>query len=351
MEKPIRTGRLDTTLGELATRLGGTLDGPGDLAIASLTSAEAGDRGGIAFAESEKYVAAAAESGVAALLLSRQLDAKGLPCIRVDDPRMAFFRLLHETDRPLPLNHGIHPTAIVDHDAIIEEGARVGPYVVVEGGTTIRQGAQIHAGVFIGPNCEIGKEAVLLPHAVLVRNVTVGDRTTVHSSAVLGADGFGYAWDGRRRVKIPQVGSVVLGDDVEIGALTAIDRATSGSTKIGRGTKVDNLVQIAHNVTIGENGAIAALTGIAGSAVVGDRVVLGGQSAVSDHIEVAADVTLGGRGAASSDIPEPGVYLDSPAQEFKVARRNIILRTKLVELLARIRDLEAKVAELEAKNP
>jgi UDP-3-O-[3-hydroxymyristoyl] glucosamine N-acyltransferase len=186
-----------------------------------------------------------------------------------------------------------------------------------------------------------------LPHAVLLRNVELGARTVVFPGSVLGADGFGFVWDGSRQVKVPQVGRVVIAEDCEIGALSAVDRATAGTTTLGQGTKIDNLVQIGHNCKIGDQVVIAASSAIGGSATIGDRSILGGETGVTDHAVLCADVTLGGRAGVAQSISEPGVYFDYPAQPIKTARRNLILKTKLFELLDRIRALEAKVKKAE----
>ncbi len=200
---------------------------------------------------------------------------------------------------------------------------------------------------YIGEGCELGEGTVVYPHAVLYRDVTTGRRCRIHAGAVLGADGFGYVWDGQRRVKIPQVGRVVLGDDVEIGANSAVDRATAGETRIGSGTKLDNLVQIGHNVRIGEHTVAAAQTGVSGSTTIGNRVTIAGQVAFSDHVEVCDDVVLGGRTAVIQNIREPGEYLGFPARPLGEAMRALSLATKLPELAARLRRLEERVRDLE----
>ena len=187
----------------------------------------------------------------------------------------------------------------------------------------------------------------LYPHVILYRDVTVGERSILHSGAVLGSDGFGYVWNGRERVKVPQAGRLSIGANVEIGANTTIDRATAGSTIIGAGSKIDNQVQIGHNVSLGEHAAIAAQTGISGSTKVGDRVMMGGHVGVADHLTIVSDVVLGGSAGAASSITEPGAYLGLPARPASEAKRSMLLATKLPEMLSRIRALEKKVKELE----
>ena len=218
---------------------------------------------------------------------------------------------------------------------------------MVESTAIVRSGARVHAHAYIGDYCEVKKDAVVLPHAVLLRNVELGARSVVFPSSVLGAEGFGFVWDGQRRVKVPQVGRVIIAADCEIGAVSAVDRATAGTTTLGVGTKLDNLVQIAHNCKIGDHVVIAAASAVGGSTSVGDRAMFGGGTDVADHVAIGADVTLAGRAGVSGNIPEPGVYLDFPAHPAKVALKNLILKTKLHELVSRIRALERKLARME----
>ncbi|HLK15343.1 MAG TPA: UDP-3-O-(3-hydroxymyristoyl)glucosamine N-acyltransferase [Fimbriimonadaceae bacterium] len=347
MEKPIQTGAIGATLGQLAAQLGGELLGPAEFQVERLTSADTADPGGIAFAEKQSYVVQAKAAGVGSLLIGPDMDPDGIPAIRVANPRIAFFMLLTRSDHPYPLASGVHRTAVIMEGAEIEEGVSVGPYAVVEATATLRQGAQVFAHAYIGEFCELKASSMVLPHAVLLRNVELGARSVIFPGSVLGADGFGFVWDGQRRVKVPQVGRVVIADDCEIGALTAIDRATAGSTSLGVGTKIDNLVQIGHNCKIGEHVVIAAVSGIGGTTTIGDRAMLGGMSGAADHAHIGADVILGGRAGVIGRIDEPGVYLDFPTQPAKLARRNMVLRTKLDEMHGRIRDLEARLAKLE----
>jgi UDP-3-O-[3-hydroxymyristoyl] glucosamine N-acyltransferase len=347
MEKPIQTGAVGAALGQIAAQLGGELLGSADFVVHRLTSVDTADPAGLAFAEKQIYVEQAKRAGVGALLIGAAIEADGIPAIRVPNPRLAFFMMLTKSDRPYPIQAGVHPTAVVSDGAVIEDSARIGPYAVVEHGAVVRGGAHIHAHAYIGEFCEVKAGAVVLPHAVLLRNVELGARSVVFSGAVLGAEGFGFVWDGARRVKIPQVGRVVIADDCEIGALTALDRATAGTTAVGVGTKIDNLVQIAHNCKIGEHVVIAAVSAIGGSTTIGDRSTLAGGTQAADHAVIGADVVLAGRAGVTGKITEPGVYMDYPAQPAASARRNLILRTKLDEMLSRIRALEAKLSSIE----
>lgn len=350
MEKPIQTGTVGAPLGQIADQLGGELLGPADFIVARLTSADCGDAQGLAFAEQAKYVKEAKAAGVGALLVGPDIDPEGIPAVRVPKPRLAFLMLLTVTDRPYAIREGVHPTAVIDPAALVEDGAKVGPYAVVEAGATVRKGAHIHAHAYVGELCEVKADAVLLPHAVLLRNVELGARSVVFPGAVIGSEGFGFVFDGKRQIKIPQVGRVVIGADCEIGALSAIDRATAGKTQVGDDTKFDNFVQLAHNCTVGEHTVMAAFTGVGGSTKIGDRCTFGGSTTLADHVSVASDVMLGGRAGVTSSIDEPGVYFDFPATPLKSARRNLVLRTKLDEMVSRIRKLEARLAALEGDD-
>lgn len=337
------------TLGGLADLLGGELHGPADFPIARPAPAHSDDPEGIAFCESPDYIAKAEACGVGAILVPRGTST-AKPSIAVDSPRAAFGMLLALSARPLPLNLGVHPTAIVSPDAQVHETAAIGPYVVIERGARIGAAARIYPFAYIGEDCAVGDHATVYPNAILYQDVEVGARTIIHAGAVLGADGFGFVWDGKRRVKVPQVGRVEIGEDCEIGAGTTIDRATVGVTRIGRGTKLDNLVQIGHNCEIGEDGVIAGQTGISGSCVVGDRVVMGGQCGLSDHAHIASDVTFGGRTGTAQNIEEPGAYFGAPARPAAQAVKAMMLQQKLPEIVSRLRKLEQRLAELEKSS-
>lgn len=337
------------TLGELAAQLGGELHGPPDLKILRPVSADADDPYGIAFAESADYLQKAEASGVGALILPRSLQSTK-PTIYVDHPRLVFGALLAECDRPLPIAPGIHPTAVVAEGAEVDATASVGAYAVVERGARIGASARVYPFAYVGENCLVGAGSVLYPHAVLYKDVTVGARCIVHAGAVIGADGFGFLWDGQRRVKVPHAGGVELGDHVEIGANTTVDRSMTGVTRVGTGTKLDNLVQIGHNCTIGEHTVMASFVGISGSSRIGSRCVFGGQAALSDHVTVGDDITFGGRTGASQDVLEPGAYFGTPARPVGEAMRAFALAPRLPELFQRLRKLEKALERLEKEN-
>jgi UDP-3-O-[3-hydroxymyristoyl] glucosamine N-acyltransferase len=338
------------TLSEIAEIVGGELFGPGDLVIRRPVPAGYNDPEGIAFAETPAYLSAVEKSSVGAVIVP--LEEKGCtkPHIRCRNPREAFGRILALHWRDLPIEPGIHPTAIVHPEASVHPSASVGAYVLIARGCAIGEDVKIHPFCYVGEGCRLERGARLYPHVVLYQNVHVGERAVIHSGAVLGADGFGYFWDGQKQRKIPQVGSVVLEEDVEIGALTAVDRATAGETIIHLGTKIDNLVQIAHNVEIGAHTVIAAQTGISGSSAIGSRVTLGGQVGVSDHVTITDDVKVGGQAGITKNLSQPGEYWGTPASEFKEYARLIALMRKLPDLYERVKRLERELERLKERG-
>lgn len=333
------------TLGQIAQIVGGDLRGPADLPIQNLASAETPSEHGIGYAESQEFLEKAIRNGLAAIIVPAQLETDR-PSIVVQSPRMAFAKLLAIADRPMPLNTGVHPAAIISDTAVVDPSASIGPYAVVEAHAVIGAGVRIYPFCYVGDSCKIGPQSVLYPGVTLYKDVTVGERCILHSGLVLGADGFGFVWDGSRRVKVPQAGRVELGDEVELGANTTVDRATMGATRIGSGTKLDNQVQIAHNVTIGQHSVFAAMVGIAGSSSVGDRCVFGGQSSLSDHVTIGNDITFGGRTGTSQDITEPGAYFGAPALPAGEGLRVYTSISKLPSILKRLRALEQEVERL-----
>lgn len=337
MEQAVRSWKLK----DLAAILGGEVVGDGDLTITTPVPAGESHPHGITFAGDAKHLAKALNSEVAAILVTQELDLAGKSGIVVANPRQAFGMVLGLSQRPIPISDGIHPTAVISSEAQVHPSAKIGPFVVIERGVEVKENAVIHAHCYIGENCVVGAKSLLYPRVTLVQDVRIGSSCILHSGCVLGSDGFGFAWTGTHRAKIPQVGGVILGDFVEIGANTTIDRATAGDTVLGNGTKVDNLVQIAHNVKIGEHVAMASHVGISGSVTIGDRVIMGGQAAVSDHKIIGDDVVLGGRSGAFVDVTEPGQYFGLPPIPVTQAMRITALTNRLPELFKRVKALEA----------
>lgn len=333
------------TLGDLAAMIQGDLSGPAEMPIDRPVSADTNDPRGLAFAESEKYLTRAESSGVGAVLLNRDLRETSLPSIRVDDPRLAFFMLLKMSEQPLPIQPGVHPTAVVSPEATVDPSAFVGPYSVIETGAVLGARAKVFPFCYVGENCKIGAKTILFPHVTLYQDVTIGEECILHSGTVIGADGFGFVWDGRQRIKVPQVGSVRIGSQVELGANTAVDRATAGETTIGDGTKIDNLVQVAHNNRIGEHTVIAGCAALAGSVEVGDRCVIGGMVGFRDHVSLGDDVFVAGMSGIEKDLPGPGQYFGVPALPALEAIRIFKATQRLPEIMKRLKELEKKVGD------
>lgn len=339
--------RTGWTLSELAEKLGATLEGPDGKAMRPVA---AGDRDpeGVTFAQDAAYLGKALDGEFAAILLPPGL-ACDRPVLRHPRPRQAFGMLLALADRNVPLAEGIHPTAVVDSTASIAPSARVGAYAVIEAGAVVRDRARVYAFAYIGEDCTVGEGATVYPHVVLVKDVNVGAGATVHPGAVLGADGFGYAWDGARHLKIPQVGSVQIGIEAEIGANTTIDRATAGATRVGVGSKVDNLVQIAHNCQIGDHAMLMSQIGLAGSSEVGDGAILAGQVGVGDHVKIGNGARVGGQAGVTGDLPEGKEYWGTPARPKGEVMRTLARSARLRETESRLRELERRLAALEEK--
>lgn len=329
--------------------MGGRLEGPADRRVLRAVPSDSDDLEGISFAEDADHLAAAEASGVGAVIVGNDCAPSGKPHIVVADPRSAFAAMLAMMVRPLPIESGVHSSALVMCGGEVDPTAKVGPYAIVEAGARVGPGARVYPFCYVGENCTIGEGSVLYPHVVLYRDVQLGRYCVIHSGAVLGADGFGYVWTGAHREKVPQVGEVKLGDEVEVGANSAIDRATAGATTIGQGTKIDNLVQVGHNVRIGDHCVIAGQAGLSGSSRLGHRVTMGGQAALSHHAHVGDDIVLGGRTGVTQDIEDPGEYAGLPAMPLAEALRSMALATRLPELLSRIRKLEKRIEEMEGK--
>lgn len=335
------------TLGKLAKILGAELVGPPEFRISGPAGSDSDDPSGLAFAEAEEYLEEAKNSKVGAVIVPMSVEDFPKPALRHSHPRAAFGHLLSLFDKPFTQAMGVHPTAIVHSTSIVDSGASIGPYVVIESGCNVASGAVIMPFCYIGENCSVGRDSLVLPHAVLLRNVDIGESCEIGPGAILGHAGFGYYWDGQKQVRVPQVGRVRLGDEVHVGALTAVDRATCGETSIDDGTKLDNLVQVGHNVKIGKHGVFASQVGVAGSSVIGDRHTAGGQAGFADHVRVTDGVTIAGRSGVMGTISEPGVYGGAPCMPMSQYRRVTVINSDLPNLVKRLRALEKKVSELE----
>jgi UDP-3-O-[3-hydroxymyristoyl] glucosamine N-acyltransferase len=334
-------------LADLADLVGGRVEGDPERAVEAIRSLESAGPRDLSFLKDPRYRGQALASSAGALLVGPSLAdaALGRDLLIAGDPSYALARLLAVLHPGERRPAGIHPTAILEPGCAVDPSAHVGPYAVIGAGSRIAAGAAVLAFVAIGRGCAVGEGAVLHPHAVLYDDTEVGAGSIVHAGVVLGADGFGYATHGGAHHKVPQIGRVVLEGDVEVGANSTIDRATLGETRIGAGSKIDNLVQVGHNVEVGRHCILCGQAGIAGSTRLGNYVVLAGQSGVSGHIQLGDGVQVAAKSAALSSL-EPGtVVAGIPAIEMRKWRRQAVLLSRLEEMSRRVRALEKKLGE------
>jgi UDP-3-O-[3-hydroxymyristoyl] glucosamine N-acyltransferase len=315
--------------------------------VASLEHAGPAD---VSFLTHVRHLAAARASRAGALLGPE--DVTGMPCpvLRAPAPRLALIELLRLFHPAGGAATGTHPSAVVGDGAAVDPTASVGAFVVIEANAVVGPNARLYPFVYVGAGAEIGESSTLYPHVVVRDGVRIGRRVIIHPGAVLGADGFGYEFDGARHRKIPQIGGVLIEDDVEIGANTTIDRSMVGDTVIRRGTKIDNLVQIAHNVEVGADSIVAAQTGVAGSCRLGQATVLGGQVGIADHVNLGDGVVLAAQSGVMSDLPVSGRYLGTPARPAPLTRRIWVTEAHLPELVRRVRGLERRLEHIERET-
>jgi UDP-3-O-[3-hydroxymyristoyl] glucosamine N-acyltransferase len=329
------------SLGEIAKHVGGELSGSSDVAIRGVAGLDEADADELTFLHHPKYRPALATTRAAAVLVAPGVECPDhLAAIRVDDPYVAVTRALFLFDPGLPEVVGVHPTAVVADDVEIGPEAGVGPHAVVEAGAVVGARTKIGAGSYVSTQAALGEDCYLFPRVFVGRGCILGNRVWVHPGAVIGADGFGYARAEGEYRKIPQIGIVEVGDDVEIGANACIDRATVGKTTLGRGTKIDNLVQIAHNVAVAEDAALAAQSGVAGSTRIGKGARLGGQAGLVGHITIGDGASIGAQAGVIGDVPAAVTVSGYPARPHGEAMRIEAAIRRLPELLRRIRALE-----------
>ncbi len=334
-------------LAELAERLGVRLVGDGERQVRGIANLREATPDDLSFLTGARHRREAAASRAGALLVGAGSDdlATGERAVLVaDDPELALSHALSLLYPQALATPGIHPTAVIAPGVSVPDDASVGPYAVIGEGTTLGPGVVVHAHVVIGRGSTVGAGSVLYPHAVLYDGAVLGARVLVHAGSVLGADGFGYVSRADGHHKVPQVGRVVIGDDVEIGALSAVDRAKVGATRIGDGTKIDNLVQVGHNVEVGPRSILCGQSGIAGSSRLGAGVVLAGQAGVGGHIELGDGVQVGAASPAVRPVPAGTVVSSTiPAMEIGRWRRQAALVGRLDELFRRLKALERRL--------
>ena len=315
--------------------------------IAPLDSATGRD---LAFLANPKYREAARVSEAGAILVSEGESLPGRTLLVCKDPYVAFARAIGLFYKPREFKPGIHPTAILGERCEVAPDAHVGPYAVLGDATRVGAGSVIEAGCVLGAGCEIGEHCRLFPRVVLYEGTVLGNRVILHAGVVVGSDGFGYAQEAGRHIKIPQIGRAVVESDVEIGANTTVDRGAIEETRIGEGTKVDNLVQVAHNVRIGPRCLLVAQVGISGSTVLGEGVIFAGQSGAVGHIRIGDGARVGAKSAVTKDVPDGRFVTGHPAQEHRLWLRERALTGRLEELFRRLKRLEESLAGAPSKE-
>jgi UDP-3-O-[3-hydroxymyristoyl] glucosamine N-acyltransferase len=316
---------------ELATLVNGVVDGDDDVNITGLGGIGSAGVGDITFAMNEKHLANAEKSDVSCILTDHDVRKSSKPLIRVKNPKLSFLVIYNTLTYQKEIEAFVHPTAVVSASAQIENNVSIGPGVVIEDNVTIGDHVMIESNTVIKKGSRIGSFSHIYPNVTLYDNTTLGKNVIIHAGAVIGADGFGYVKEGGKIYKFPQLGFVIIEDNVEIGANTTIDGGSLSNTVIGSGTKIDNLCQIAHNVKIGNNMLMAAQSGIAGSTTIGNDVTMGGRAAVTDNVSVGNNVIIGGGSGVIGDIDDNAVVWGLPARSMAQAKRQIAVLSWLTK--------------------
>jgi UDP-3-O-[3-hydroxymyristoyl] glucosamine N-acyltransferase len=337
------------TVAQVAELLHGEVAGDASVELTGFAPAAVARAGDLTFAEQEAYFASAEASQAAAILVAGNFTSALKVVIRVANVRVALARVLPLFFPLEPQTAGIHPTAAIHDSAQVDPSAHVGAHCVIGPRVKVGARAALLGGNHLGADCVIGDDTCLYPNVVIYARSQIGCRVTIHAGTVIGSDGYGYVLDEGKHRKVLQVGTVIVQDDVEIGANTAIDRGALGATVIGQGTKIDNLVHVAHNVVMGRHCLVLGQVGFAGSTRLGDYVVVASQSGIAGHLKVGNQVTIGAKSGVMRDIPDGAKVLGSPAGPDRETKRQLIAVQHLPELIRRMRELERQVAELRAQ--
>jgi len=331
------------TVAEIAQQLGGVVTGDATLLISGFSSTDTARPGDLTFAENDAYFERAEKSAASAVLVSGESKSASKTLIRVPNARVAFAKALPLFFSEPKFTPGAHPSAVVHSTAQVDPTAHIGPFCAI--GERVKIGARtvLEGGNHVAADSQIGEGTRLFPNVTVYARSIIGARVRVHAGTVIGSDGFGYVFDQGVHRKVPQVGNVIIHDDVEIGANVTIDRGALGSTVIGKGSKIDNLVQIAHNVVVGDHSIIIAQVGIAGSTKMGKNVTLAGQVGLAGHLKIGDDVTVAAQAGVMNDIPDGEKWLGSPARPDRQMKRQFIAVERLPELLQRVKELERRL--------
>ncbi|MCX7742938.1 MAG: UDP-3-O-(3-hydroxymyristoyl)glucosamine N-acyltransferase [Flavobacteriales bacterium] len=336
---------------EIAALVNGTIEGYPDVKVNSLSKIEEGRPNTLSFMGNPKYEEFIYNTQSSVVIVNRSFQPSkpvSATLIRVDDAYQAFAKLLEAYNSKNSSQKGIEQPSYIASDASLGSEVYIGAFSYVGKGVKLGTRCKIYPGVYIGNHVELGDDCVLHPGVKIYQNCKIGNRVIIHANAVIGADGFGYTRnEDKSYTKVSQIGNVIIEDDVEIGANTTIDSATLGSTIIRKGVKLDNLIQIAHNVEIGEHTAIASLVGISGSTKIGKRCVIAGQVGITGHVEIADDITIGAQAGVTKSFTKPGInILGAPAYEADESKKIFIATRRLPELMKKIANLEAELAKL-----
>jgi len=343
---------MQMTVADIAQLVKGELVGDGELLVSGFSGIKEAKKNELTFLSNPKYEPLLNVTQAGVTLVPRQIHCPGKTLIRVDNPSLSFTMVVNHflKDAPEYKPKGIHPTAVIAKTAKLAPDVVVGAHTVIEDGAVISEGCTLYANCYVGHAAHLGKDCLIYPNVVLRENVSLGNRVIIHSGTVIGSDGYGYIPVDGRHVKIPQIGSVIVEDDVEIGANVTIDRARFDKTIIGEGTKIDNLVHIAHNVMIGKHCLIVAQVGVSGSSRLGNYVILAGQVGVVGHLEIGDGAIVLAQSGVSHSIKAGEQVFGSPAHPVKEALRNNAHIQRFDKYVETIKDLKRRIEELENKN-
>jgi UDP-3-O-[3-hydroxymyristoyl] glucosamine N-acyltransferase len=344
------------TTGEITEMVAGRLEGDPALVITRMASLDTGDANSLSFLQKARFLPQVYDTLCAAIIVTDDFEPQSAikpALIRVADPYKSFIGLLIKQYPPNGHQHaGVDATAVVCKSAKLGKDVFIGANCYIGEGVVLNDYVQVHPNSYIGDGCRLGVGSVLHPNVTLYHGTILGQHCTIHAGSVLGSDGFGYIPEQGKLTKVPQIGNVVIGDHVEIGANCSIDRATIGSTTVGDGTKIDNQVHIAHNIEIGKHCVLAAQVGVAGSVRMGDHVMLGGQVGITGHIDIADGVQVGGMSGLSKTVRKKGAQMRGvPARDFREQLKIEALAIRLPEIFARVKELEDLIKTLQPEQP
>lgn len=341
---------MQKTLKEIAHLIDGEVIGDDAVLITGVSGIQEARPGDLTFLANPRYLPLLNKTAASAIVTSREIESATKPIIRTDNPSLAFAKIVSSL-MPLHIKHprGIHPSAVMGKDVSLGKNVSIGPYSVIEDHVCIGDNAIVYSGCFVGSDSQIGDDTLIYPNVSIREHISIGSRVIIHSGTVIGSDGFGFVTVNEAHQKIPQLGVVVIEDDVEIGANVAIDRARFEKTVIGKGTKIDNLVHIAHNVIIGENSLIVAQVGISGSTTIGRNVILAGQVGLVGHISVGDNAVIMAQSGVNKSVPQGATFWGYPAKPAETARKVNACVQNLPKLYEHVNELRKKIEELEAE--